>query len=46
MLVVRWRNRHCDPVVRGMLLSGAARADWPDHPIKWVVPFGPAARTI
>jgi len=24
-----------------MLLSGAARADWPDHPVKWVVPFGP-----
>jgi len=24
-----------------MLLSGAACADWPDHPIKWVVPFGP-----
>jgi tripartite-type tricarboxylate transporter receptor subunit TctC len=21
--------------------AGAARADWPDHPIRWVVPFGP-----
>jgi tripartite-type tricarboxylate transporter receptor subunit TctC len=24
-----------------VLLSGAARADWPDRVIKWVVPFGP-----
>ncbi len=24
-----------------MLHSGAARADWPDRAIKWVVPFGP-----
>jgi tripartite-type tricarboxylate transporter receptor subunit TctC len=23
------------------LVGGVARADWPDHPIKWVVPFGP-----
>jgi tripartite-type tricarboxylate transporter receptor subunit TctC len=24
-----------------VLISTAARADWPDHAIKWVVPFGP-----
>jgi len=22
-------------------LAGAARADWPDHPVRWVVPFAP-----
>ena len=24
-----------------VVVSNAARADWPDHAIKWVVPFGP-----
>ena len=24
-----------------LLASGVARADWPDHAIRWVVPFGP-----
>ena len=28
-------------VVSALLGSGAADADWPDRPIKWVVPFGP-----
>ncbi len=28
-------------LVPAMLTSGAARADWPDRTIKWVVPFGP-----
>ena len=27
--------------VPGLLAAGAASADWPDHPIRWVVPFGP-----
>jgi tripartite-type tricarboxylate transporter receptor subunit TctC len=28
-------------IVPVLLTSGAARADWPDRTIKWVVPFGP-----
>jgi tripartite-type tricarboxylate transporter receptor subunit TctC len=27
-------------VLAALFASGAARADWPDRPIKWVVPFG------
>src|SRR5215470_8928032 len=25
----------------GALACGAARADWPDHPVRWIVPFAP-----
>ncbi len=28
-------------VATSPLGAGIARADWPDHPIRWVVPFGP-----
>ena len=28
-------------IVASLSFSGVARADWPDHAVKWVVPFGP-----